>query len=54
MQKHTNVICLVIWIISLIYGIVCAVNGTRITPVSYVFATMICVLHYVEELLDEK
>lgn len=54
MKKTVNIICLVVWSIALILGIIGAINGTEISPVSYICAVLICIMHYTEELLNEK
>ena len=54
MRKTKNIICLVIWSIALILGVICMVIDTEISPVSYICAVLICIMHYAEELLDEK
>ena len=54
MRKTMNTICLVIWSIDLIFGVICMVVDTEISPVSYICAVLICIMHYAEELLNEK
>ena len=45
------VICLVIWIIQFVYGIVNIINKEETNSLLYVLAVFMCILHYVEKLL---
>lgn len=50
MNKFENIICLVIWILLFVYGIVAAFGAIAISPITFICATVMCILHYIEKL----
>jgi len=53
-KKITDILMLVMWIIQLIFGIVCVANGKEISAGVFICAVIICILHYAGELLTEN
>lgn len=45
-----NGICLLIWIVLGIMGIISCVNGYEINPISFICAAIVCIVHYIEKL----
>lgn len=46
-----NIVCLLIWIFQLVLGIRALVTGEQIPPLMFLCAVMICILHYLQEVL---
>lgn len=49
-MKLFDYICFGIWIFLAIFGVVAAVVGIPISHVSFICATVICILHYAERI----
>ena len=45
------IVCLIIWIIQFVYGIVNIINNEETNSLLYVLSVFMCILHYVEKLL---
>lgn len=52
MNKFMNGLCLGIWIFQFIFGIVAACGKATINPIVFICATAVCILCYLEKLLD--
>lgn len=51
MNKFMNVLCLIIWIAQLIFGISNAITGTPVSTGAFICATIVCILFYISELI---
>jgi hypothetical protein len=51
LTKILNFIGLVLWIIQLVFGIMAMCRMLVIPPLAYVGAVIICIMHYVIELI---
>ena len=45
-----NYICLFCWIFMAVLGIISAAKGYKISYVSYICATIICIVYYIERI----
>ena len=52
MNRFTNLFMLGIWIFQLIFGVIAICGKVTIPPVLFICAAMICIMHYLEELID--
>lgn len=52
MNQFTNILMLGIWIVQLVFGIVNAVNGTKINPFIFICAVVVCIIHYIQEIFN--
>ena len=46
-----NLICLIIWVILGIWGVVHVVKNERVHPFTYLYAVIVCICSYLEKLL---
>ena len=53
MKKFCDVFCLVVWLVQLGITISWVINSTPVKPFLYLLAVLICILHYVGELIKE-
>ena len=51
MDKFMNGLCLGIWIFQLVVGVAAACCKVNVSPVAFICATLICILHYVEKIV---
>lgn len=51
LEKVLNIICLIIWILNLIFGVRSMMIGEPVNEVIYICAVLICILYYIRELL---
>lgn len=51
MSKIFDLLCLFIWIFQFGLGLHWIASGTPINPVLYIIAVLMCILHYVGELM---
>lgn len=49
-MKAMNIICLLIWILQFIYGIIALCGKATITPIAFMCAVLICIFHHIEEI----
>lgn len=47
-----NVVCLIIWMVQLIYGIVNIINEEETSSFLYVLAVLGCILNYIEKIIN--
>lgn len=52
MYKFMNGLCLGIWIFQLVFGIVAACGKVTISPIVFICAVLICILHYTKEMFN--
>ena len=52
-KRTCDWICLVLWIIQLITAIVWCFTDHSMNPVTFIFPVLICIMHYVEDLLED-
>lgn len=52
MDKITNWVCLIAWIIVLVIGIIMCCMSRPINPISFMCAASVCCVHYAEKILD--
>lgn len=43
-----------IWMFQLLYGIIYAIAGKEIHPAIYICAVLVCIIHYVSEIIKES
>lgn len=51
-DKVINVICLVLWITQLVFGILAVCGVVTVSPIAFICAVLICILHYIEKIVD--
>lgn len=54
MNRFRNIFMLVVWVLGFIYGIVSAYCKIEISPAIFICAVLICIMHYLENLIDER
>ncbi len=52
MDKFMNGFCLGLWIFQLVFGIMAACGKVTVSPISFICAVLICILHYIEKMFD--
>lgn len=50
-MEFMNLVCLVIWIAQFIFGIMAACGKATVHPVVFICAVIVCILHYLEEIV---
>jgi hypothetical protein len=53
MKKFCVVFCLVVWLVQLGITISWVINSTPVNTFLYLLAVLVCILHYVGELIKE-
>lgn len=51
-DKGVEWICLVAWVLMCCYAIFLAFTNQTVNPVAFIAASVICILHYIEKILD--
>lgn len=46
-----DIICLLIWIFQLVLGTKALLTGEEIHPLIFLCAVMVCIMHYLQEIL---
>lgn len=41
-----------IWVFELVYAVVCDVKNTKIDPVPFICAVLICIIHFFEKMME--
>lgn len=54
MNRLRNIFMLAVWILGLIYGVVAVCCKIEISPVIFICAVLICIMHYLENVIDER
>ena len=54
MHIFMDIICLILWVLVLIFGILAWCGIMTIHPLSYICAAASCCLHYIEKLVEYK
>ncbi len=53
-EKVLNIICLIIWMLNLIFGIHSMMIGEPVNEIVYICAVLICILYYIKELFQKR
>ena len=51
MSKFMNILCMLIWVGWIVYGIYATSKGIDVKGVYLICPSLICVLHYIEKLI---
>lgn len=51
MDKFMNGLCLGIWIFQFVFGVAAACGKVNVSPIAFICATLICILHYIEKIV---
>lgn len=52
MYKFMNGLCLGLWIFQLVFGIMAACFEVTVSPITFICAVLICILHYIEKIFN--
>lgn len=52
MNKFMNGLCLGIWIFEFVFGIAAAFGKVTVSPIAFICAVLICILHYIEKMFN--
>ena len=53
MTRFLNILCLLIWIFWFVYGIYCVYTGQMIKPLIFICSTLISIIYFIRDLLND-
>lgn len=49
-MKTMNIICIIIWCFELLVGVIALAGKAEVSPIMFISASLICILHFIRNL----